>query len=253
MFVTEAVGQAASFAAVPIPAGREALSLSHSPESYAQALEALGPEPQGDDKYEPRNWPRWFGKKTMLGDEPGEGHAVEQVAADGSSVTVSTEDRYRIIEVPSGRVLTELKLLWETTSEVDTMASGREHDNDPYAIAVSYELISAMSRQSEITWEDISLRPSLVYYKCDYCGSDWTQEKDCCGTSGHKGSDSNPLKRSDLCKAREIERIRRVGHRRINASLSGHQKLPFVGRVSVSGHEANYRPTGLEYLRFSCR
>lgn len=183
--------------------------VSHTSESYAEALEALGPEPQGDDRYEPQNWPRWIGKKTMLGDEPGEGHTVEQVAADGASVTVSTEDRYRIIEVPSGRVLYELKLLWEVTSETDTIAGGREHNDDPYAIGVSYELVAAMEKQSEIAWEDISIRPSMVYRKCRYCGSERDSATDC-GKTGYKNSDEHPLKRTERCHNLELDRIRAV-------------------------------------------
>lgn len=178
-------------------------------EEYAVALEALGPEPQGDDRYEHENWPRWIGGKTLLGEEPGEGQAVEFVAADGASVTVSTEDRYRIIEVPSGRILYELKMLWEVTSETDTIAGGREHNDDPYAIGVSYELVAAMERQSELTWEDISLRPPLAYYKCRYCGSDRHSEANC-GKTGYKNSDAHPLKRTDRCRERELERIRAV-------------------------------------------
>lgn len=178
-------------------------------EEYAVALESLGPEPEGDDRYEPQNWPRWIGKKTLLGEEPGEGHVVQRVAARGSSVTVSTEDRYRIIEVPSGRVLYELKTLWEVASEVDTISGGREQEDDPYAIGVSYELVAAMERQSELTWEDISLRPPLVYCKCRYCGSDRHSEANC-GKTGYKNSDEHPLKRTDRCRERELERIRAV-------------------------------------------
>lgn len=239
MLVTESAGHGASIAFAPSDVRPAHIGFRHTPESYAEAQSLLGPEA----KYTSDEYYNWTGRRDMLGEKPGEGVQVERVVLKGGQALVSTQYMYRVVEVPSGRILFEMQDFDGVTSTISSINTSRASDDEPYVIAVAYELVYAMENsRGQIAWADISVKPALRG-RCTCCGT-----KDC-GRQGTLWARPTRFEQSDNCRELERNRLMVVAEKLRNESkLMGALVTFETSEVIDDRYEWQFPPDMADYV-----